>query len=143
MSDKQKSTTRLTAKNVQAALRASLHADLEPGGDPPADAVKVEGVVSSYAFHPGQLELQRELVRGFLSQLPEQFREDAGGGWSFLSACEDRSGNLWGQHSDIEALLCMAIGLGLADYVAPREIWSIFPGGMPYFVVLSEVTGDE
>ena len=35
----------------------------------------------------------------------------------------------------MEQLLTLGIGLGYAKYLMPREMWKMFPGGMPYFQI--------
>ena len=68
--------------------------------------------------------------------LPHQFRKSAGGGWSFLNACNQEDGEQWtGLHQRMDQLFAMAIGLGLAKWCLPRAMWDVFPGGMPYVVV--------
>ena len=34
----------------------------------------------------------------------------------------------------MEDLVVLALGLKLGDYLLPREVWSSFPGRMPYVV---------
>lgn len=102
-----------------------------------ADVVMAEGIASrGFAFHAGRLEESRGAVRAMLAELPENAREDSeGGGISFLSACMDREGNQWGEHRNVEQLLSLGAALGLVRFLLPREMWSILPGGMPYFAV--------
>lgn len=69
-----------------------------------------------------------------LDQLPGEFKLSDGGGWSFLNACVESNGTLWGQHADVEALMALGIATDLVKYNVPRELWSELPGGMPYFV---------
>ena len=38
-------------------------------------------------------------------------------------------------HMTVESLLCLGIGLDLAEWCLPKEMWSLMPGGMPYVVV--------
>lgn len=104
-------------------------------GVPVIEPVKVEGVVNNYGFHPTRLESHRDGVKLFLGELPKGFHQNTGGGASFLQACIDKGGNQWGEHPNIEQLMCLGIGLGLAKYCMPKEMWSVLPGGMPYFVV--------
>lgn len=110
----------------------------------PEDAVIVEGIAPNrkFGFHPGRLESHREEVRGFLDQLPEPFHEGTGDGWSFLNACETKDGEQWtGLHQRMEQLFCLGIGLGIAKYLMPSEMWKMLPGGMPYITVLKEKAG--
>ena len=100
-------------------------------------AVLAEGIVCTIGFHPGRLESHRKEVRGMLEGLPLEFRRTVGDGWSFLNACNDRNGVQWtGLHQRMEQLFQLGIGLGLAKCLVPREMWSMLPGGMPYYSVL-------
>lgn len=105
-------------------------------GESTDNAVRVEGIVHSFGYHPERLESHREEIRAMLKELPEQFQETGGGGWSFLQLCVDKNGRQWGEHLYMEALICLAMGLGMAKCQMPREIWPVLPGGMPYYVVL-------
>jgi hypothetical protein len=73
-----------------------------------------------------------------LAELPDNFHEKKGGGWTFLNGCMDRHGNQWGEQINVDELVMLGQGLGLAKYQLPREMWSVFPGGMPYFSVVVE-----
>ena len=106
-------------------------------GEIPEGCIVVNGIMNNFGFHPERLKSHEDEIVGMLEQLPYQFREKgthekAGGGWTFLNACADREDNLWGQHKDVEILFCLAIGLKRAQWVTPREMWGMFPGGMPY-----------
>lgn len=106
-----------------------------PDGKPPADAVLVEGLTGRFRFHKGRLEGHRAEVQALLREvLHDNFFADKGGGWSFLKMCEARDGTLWGQHSNCQELLTLAIGLGMAKYAMEREMWPHLPGGVPYVV---------
>lgn len=89
-------------------------------------------------FHPERLESHKQEIKNLLMGLPRQFREKEGGGWSFLQACMDKDGNQWGEHKDVEALVCLGIATGQAKFQLPRDMWKVLPGGMPYFVVLDK-----
>lgn len=133
---------RLTAENVVATIKDCFYtaeelAELEKisGQRMPAGAVHVDGVLlTKVGFCPERLERHREDVASMLSELPEQFFK--GTGDSFSCAHFTRDGQWWGEHRNVEALLLMAIGLKLAKFVFPRELWSTLPEGIPYFVVL-------
>ena len=59
-----------------------------------------------------------------LAQLPAEFGERAGGGWSFLNSCQRMDGTLWtGLHSIMEALLVLGLAIGLVEWLLPREHW--------------------
>lgn len=102
----------------------------------PDTAVFVTGIVHDFAFVPAKLVEHRDEVREMLEMLPDAFRVEIGGGWSFLNACVDRNEFQWtGEHRTMEMLFCLGIGMGLAKWLMPKEYWSTFPGGMPYVVV--------
>lgn len=129
--------TKLTADRVRELMGRALFKDDErdPAGIVPQDAVLVEGVTRTFGFHPGRLAEIKPDVDALLAELPEQFQGGKGGGWSFLNACMDRNDHQWGEHQDIEALVCLGIGAGSAAFLMPRDMWDVLPGGMPYFVV--------
>jgi len=99
----------------------------------------VEGITSNFGFHKERLLSHKEEVKKMLMQLPKTFRRSEGGGWSFLNACDDKDGNQWtGLHSNMEQLFVLGMGLGLCEYCAPKEMWAILPGGMPFIVINEE-----
>lgn len=129
---------KLTASNVEAVLRNLLYTEeeLEPGQtEPPDDAVLAEGIVHRFAFHPDRLKAETENIKAMLKQLPTTFRKNGGGGWSFLNMCVDADGVQWGEHKEMEALMCLGMAIGRASYVLPREMWPVLPGGVPYVAV--------
>lgn len=101
-------------------------------GKPSEDAVLVEGIVRNFSFHHSRLESHREEIRKIIAQMPKPFFRDSGGGWSTLNLCMTESGDQWGEHRNVEALAVLAIGLKLGHFLMPRDMWKIFPGGMPY-----------
>jgi hypothetical protein len=121
----------LNAKRVSELLVDCLFLD-----DENQDGAMIgRGIIHDYAFHPVRLEAHREEVAAMLADLPDEFHQSKGGGWSFLNACMDRDGNHWAEHHTIEQLLALGGALGMAKILMPREMWKICPGGMPYFSV--------
>ncbi len=99
------------------------------------DGVTVDGIMREYHFSPSALEEFRETVVGWINQLPDEFLESKGGGWSFLNLCTTKDGALWtGMQSTMEDLVAISKGLGLADYLFPRDVWEVLPGAVPYVV---------
>lgn len=130
---------KLSAANVRATLTDCLFKDDEvTNGVPPNDAVTAEGVMARYAFHPERLAGHRQDIASMLSELPDDFKSDGGGGMSFLNACYTKGGEHWGEHPDMDSLFVLGIGAGLAKYPLPRDMWSILPGGMPYITIDSK-----
>lgn len=103
---------------------------------PVGEGVEVEGVAHTAWFRPDIIEALHGVIRSLLVQLPEQFMESDGGGWSFLNACQNRADEQWtGLHSVMEELFMLGMAAGYVTCQLPREFWSVLPGGMPYYVV--------
>lgn len=116
--------TKLSAETVSKLYRECSGA----GG-------KVAGIVLEFDFDPAKIEAHKEQIRGMLEELPDEFRADRGGGWSFLNACQDRRGEQWtGFHMVMDELVCLGIAAGLADWLM-KDMAAALPGGLPYFVV--------
>lgn len=109
--------------------------EISKDGDIPPGAISVNGILHKFAFNPQRIEIHRQEVKEFLSQLPVEFHQTSGGGWSFLQACMDRDGNQWGEHVNMDQLFCLGLGLGMVESLLPREMWKELPGGMPYYVI--------
>lgn len=120
----------LTAENVETVFMNCLFLE----GEDTSQAKIVKGIVSEYGFHPQRLESYKVKIAEMLGCLPDEFREDKGGGWSFLNACNTKDGYQWGEHRNIEQLLALGIATQQAKMLLPREMWHVLPGGMPYFV---------
>ena len=101
----------------------------------PVSGVKVEGIMHNYIFDGNRVEKHRDQINDWLDQLPEEFNEKTGGGWSFLQACVDRNGDQWGEHMNMEELFALGIAIGRVSFLLPREMWKALPGGMPYLVI--------
>lgn len=122
---------KLTAKNVKTILEDCLFRD----GEDTSNAVIAEVVMSTLGFHPERLESHKAEIAEMLSELPNEFRESEGGGWSFLNAYMTKDGEHWGEHPNIDELLALGVASGLAKILLPRSMWAVFPGGLPYFSV--------
>jgi len=126
----------ISAQRVEEIVKDCLYADDEViDGKPIVEPVVGKGIIRDFGFHPVRLESHREEVRVMLMELPDQFKKSHGGGWSVLNACMTKNNEQWGQHEDMEQLFALGIGLGLAKFALPKDMWSVLPGGMPYVVV--------
>jgi hypothetical protein len=122
---------KLTADNVETVLLDCLFHDDEDMDN----RIEVEGILHTYGFHPERLQGHAQDVIGMINCLPHQFLAPpyGEGGWSFLNMCDDKDGVQWtGLHQTMEHLCVLAIGLGLGKWLMPRDMWKVFPGGMPY-----------
>mgnify|MGYP001566155891 FL=1 len=125
-------TTILNPERVDAIFMDCLFRE----GEDTSKYVKAEGIVRNVGFHPERLENHKAEIVALLDELPEQFKESSGGGWSFLNACMDKHGNQWtGLHRTMEQLFQLGIGIGKVKGLMPREMWGALPGGMPYYVI--------
>jgi len=134
----QENESLLTHDRVKGVLFACLYekVEMDADGNPilPADAMIIEGVATSAAFDPKRVEENKPRIRELLEELPAPFFKDTGGGWSFLNACLDKHNRHWGEHQSVDALLLVGIAAGYVTF-APKEMWSVLPGGVPYFTV--------
>lgn len=103
-------------------------------GKPPEGAIIIDGIASKFGMHPGRVEEHKEEIRELLNLMPDSFHtgEGKGGGMSFLNLCMTKDEEQWGEHRNMEQLVVLAIAALLGKYCIPREMWSMFPGGMPY-----------
>lgn len=98
--------------------------------------VQAEGVTNTASFDTFRLQSHKAEIESLLDELPEQFKRSVGGGWSFLSACNDKHGNQWtGLHARMEQLFQLGIAIGRVKPLLPKKMWNVFPGGMPYYVI--------
>lgn len=105
-------------------------------GEDTSKHIKAEGITMNVGFHPERLESHRTEIADMLDELPDEFKESGGGGMSFLNACNDKHGNQWTSlHQRMEQLFQLGIGVGKVKCLMPREMWSVLPGGMPYYAV--------
>lgn len=107
-------------------------------GEDTSKHIAVRGITLNVGFHPERLESYKSAIEKMLTELPNEFQQSGGGGWSFLNACSDKDGNQWtGLHQAMEQLVVLGIGIGKVKFQLPREMWKAFPGGMSYFVIAS------
>lgn len=121
----------LTAKNVNRVFLNCLFNT----GDDLSKTVEATGVILKCKFNPERLESHKEDIKSMLSQLPDEFMEKTGGGWSFLNACMTKDGTQWGEHTTIDKLICLGLAIGKIEFCMDRMYWELLPGGVPYFMV--------
>lgn len=126
----------IDSQRVDAMFRDCLFRsdELPSDGSVPANAIIVESVTGKYGLNAERLEGYRAEIGQMLAALPPEFSK--GGGWSFLNACTEADGTLWtGSQLIVDNLLALGIGTKQAKILLPRELWTSFPGGVPYFAV--------
>lgn len=124
----------LTAENVNRILMDCLFRNKELEEDIPP-YTKGTGIKGRLLFHPERLASHKADIEAMCDQLSDDFKKAGGGGSSFLNASITKDGRQWGEHSNIDELLCLGTAIGKIAFLMPRELWSALPGGMPYFVV--------
>lgn len=118
---------RLTHQNVEAVFADCL-------ADSAAHTLK--GVLIEVAFNSEKIEAHKEDIMQMLMQLPKEFHRTGGGGWTFLNMCIDRDGNQWTDyHQTQDKLVCLGRAIGAVEFLLQRDLWRVFPGGMPYIVI--------
>lgn len=125
---------KLTAQNVKDTFMACLFIDEQEAQS--NQQIIVEGIKNKIGFHAGRVELNKDKISEMLHQLHPNFMRSGGGGYTFLNMCEDANGNQWcDMHQTMEQLMTLGMAIGECSYLMPREMWGMFPGGMPYIVI--------
>lgn len=88
---------KLNATNVNTVFLDSLFKDNELTNGEPTNFIKAEAVMTKVGFHPERLESHRNDIKTMLSELPEPFFKNMGGGWTFLNAIETKDGEQWAE----------------------------------------------
>lgn len=123
---------KLTSEAVRKTFNDSLFAE----GESTASAIIAEGITTDCGFSPERLKSQEANIEILLSQLPNEFKKDGGGGMSFLNMVVNKDGEQWTDfHSDAEQLLLLGLAIGKAHYNLSKPLWSALPGSMPYFYI--------
>ncbi|MCK1999804.1 hypothetical protein MZM54_00220 [[Brevibacterium] frigoritolerans] len=100
-------------------------------GKVPDNAIVVDGIIHKFGFNPNRVKTNKEEIKHFMNELPETFKE----GWSFLNICFDKNGNQWGDDRIGEQLVVLGLAAGYMEYPAPKEMWPMLPGSVPYIIV--------
>lgn len=105
-------------------------------GESHEEFVKAEGITKAVGFHPGRLEEKKPEIAALLKELPGVFMQTGQGkGMSFLEMCVNKDGHQWGEHVNMEELVLLGLAAGYVELLLPRNMWSVIPGGMPYYAV--------
>lgn len=122
----------LTAKRVEDTYKAcSLKKEeVSKSAEPLVPFIIGEGINNATVFNAERLEEKRTAISEMIGELPKIDE-----GVSFLVLCEDKNGRQWTDlHSTMELLLQLGNATGELQFLVPREMWSVLPGGMPYVV---------
>lgn len=102
------------------------------------EAILVKGIVTNVGFDPKKIAIHKPEIIELLDELPNEFKHEVSGGYSFLKACVDKNGNHWGEHRSMEQLFMLGMACKRVRCLFPRELWSMLPGGVPYYEVLDK-----
>lgn len=152
-------TNRLTAENVQSLIGKLMYLGeddtagtprhdevlaLMENGTPPEDGLVVETVMATVMLNKDRVAEHVDDISVMLDQLPDIFKEGSGEGGSVVLAHQTADGEDWTHELDgrIDMLLALGLSVGKVKFVLPRDLWSVLPDSYPFFVVLSEATGE-
>lgn len=125
------------AEKIRDIIRSSFFTDEEVNSGMTKDAILVDGVTTKFGFHPARIQERKEdILRILRDVVSDDFIEGKGDGSSFMTLVIDKDGNHWGEHSDVQSLVCLAIAAGYAKYTLPRAMWGMLPGAMPYITFM-------
>lgn len=125
----------LTASNVLKVFNGCLF-DTQP--DTGTEFIGVKGVQVNVGFDPHKIEQHKEEITSLLDQLDDKFKENTGGGYSFMNVPFTKDGNQWGEQTDGDRLMMLGMAIGRVKYLLPREMWKALPGSVPYYVITEE-----
>ena len=72
------------------------------------DFVFIDVIMHKFVFKKEKLDKNKNDIIDMLEQLPPQFKQ----GLSFLIACDDKDGDQWEEHVNMEALVVLVIAIG-------------------------------
>lgn len=124
---------KLTSENVDKVFCDCIYGECDDRQEALLKGKLVKGVMLNVAFNPEKIEKHRDDIKDMLSQLPLAFRQEDGGGWSFIKMCVDAEGNQWTSvHKQMDAIVCLGLATEDLRFCLPREMWKVFQDGMPY-----------
>ena len=100
-----------------------------------SEYLPAKGLTMSVGFHPERTEKYASEVYEICMNLPTEFQEKTGGGYSFLYMCMDKDGNHCMEQPTAQELLLLGIATGWMSILMPRDFWPMLPGGVPFVVV--------
>lgn len=123
----------IDAARLDAIFAACLLNDEEAALPPELKPtpIIIDGVIRQFGIHPERYKEYAAEIGAMLDQLDPTFHD----GWSFLNMPFDKNGEQWGEQLNAEQLVVLGTALGRVSCVLPREMWSVLPGGMPYYTV--------
>lgn len=138
----------LDATRLHEIIKDCLFRPEEIEDEKPKEGIQyynVEGITLKMGLVKSRVESYRKEIVEMLKDLPDNFKVDIGGGWSFLNMCMTKDGRQWGEHRNCEELYIIGNCLGIVEFCLPREYWPFMPGNMPYILIniTKELSNDK
>lgn len=118
---------KLTSDNVSEIFLDCLYTQEEVDHNDTKGMIVVDGVMGEIGFNPERIEKNKVLIQELLKGLSPDFKQ----GITFLNMPFNNDGQ-WGEQKNANELLCLGLAIQELSYPAPRDMWNIMPGGMPY-----------
>lgn len=99
---------------------------------PTSEYTVATGVLATVVFHTKRLNENKTQINEMLDQI-----KNIEQGPHFLDLCIDKTDRLWtGDHSVVDQLITLGFATELLEVPMniPREMWTIFPEGLPYVI---------
>lgn len=124
---------------VSHIFKQCLYRDAELQEDcVPRDAIIIEGVTASFGLNPDRVQQHRVRIMEILGEVSPDFSDPKAGGTSFLNLPMDKDGVQWGEHKNAQELMVLGMAVDAFEYLGPKDMWAILPGGMPYLKLTLE-----
>lgn len=127
----------ISAKKVNEILLDCIFDTSSFGGEE-AKCYHIEAITDMFIIDAEKIKQYKSKIVKMLYNLPAEFQEESGGGYSFLNMPTDKNGELWGGQKSAEELYVLGAAIGRCGFLMPRELWNALPGGVPYIAVYKQ-----
>lgn len=123
----------LTSKNVRKVLMDCM---FESEEEAKKNGTPIQNIMNTLYLNMDKVHEHEDDIVSFLDQLHPAFRESVDGGWSFLKLpFKGKEEEQWGEHLNADELVALGLASGKLKFlVEDRDMWKMFPGGVPYIV---------
>ena len=97
--------------------------------------ISVYTLTGIFGFVPEKIEKYSHEIHSMLQELPIEFHEGSGGGYSFLQLPFTKDGNQWGEQPNANELMALSLATGHMQYLFGKTMWGMLPGSVPYIVI--------
>lgn len=124
---------KLIATNVENLFLSCLYKK----GEDASNALIVQGVKLKVGFNPERIQENKTEIENLLSQCHTNFFDSSEAkGWTFLNFCLDKNEEQWtGVHAVCDNLICLGLAIDKVQFLLPREVWDVLPGGVPFLQI--------